>query len=362
MARNVKDYERRVFKVLEESIKEAENRDRIIHKERDVFLDEDNYSFIEKMKWVKLPNIEKVAIVNYQDDWFVCSLNNKRYSGELVKETESWCGDALTVALISSHRMPIASNTTEIQIVDSVLAVEEDKYQVKELKELFSPQTSYLLSDTFDISYQEDLIRLICLLEIDEKKYLTEKTRGFLVELLFLESSRSVAQLIVNICHTHDSKLIFLQLYRMMEYLFMIHKAIEMGKKYDIDKKVIVEMLCDDHAFRQAEEQHVVELISGYASTDSKDKYIDYLKNNNLTSEQVENCDEALAKYIYKRRCQIAHFKYRQEEIPDEAVLSESNERLAELVKTMYIKLNNDIVTVNDHFETWSEVCYESIE
>ncbi len=33
MARNVKDYERRVFKVLEESIKEAENRDRIIHKE-----------------------------------------------------------------------------------------------------------------------------------------------------------------------------------------------------------------------------------------------------------------------------------------------------------------------------------------
>ncbi len=359
MARNVKDFERRVFDILEENVKEAENRDRIIHKERDVFLTDENYEFIRKMKWVKLPNIEKVAIVSYQDNWFVCNLNNKRYSGELVKEAEPWCRDALTVALISSHRMPIAPNTTEIQIVDSVLAVDEDRYQVEELKELFSPQTSYILSDSFDISYQEDLIRLICLLEVDEKEYLTEKTRGILVELLFLKSSRSIAQLIVNICHTHDSKLIFLQLYRMMEYLFMIHKSIEMGQKYDLDKTVIVEMLCDDRAFRQAEEQHVVELISGYASNDSKDKYIDYLKNNSLISEQVDNTDEALAKYVYKRRCQIAHFKYRQDEIPDESVLVESNERLAELVKTMYIKLDNDIVTINEHFGTWSEVCYE---
>ena len=88
-------------------------------------------------------------------------------------------------------------------------------------------------------------------------------------------------------------------------------------------------------------------------------QYAYMLTTYSLISEQVDNTDEALAKYVYKRRCQIAHFKYRQDEILNESVLVESNERLAELVKTMYVKLDNDIVKINDHFGTWSEVCFE---
>lgn len=364
MARHVNNYVQRVFTILEEEVKEDTNRNRIIKIDRTVFLPEKIYKFIEKMKWVKLPNVGRIVIANYEDKWYICNLNNKKYLCDLVTEAKIWCENALTIGLIASGKSSIATNIKEINIVDSVLGVKEEEYQVETLKELFAPQTIYSLGEGFKIFYQEDLIRLICLLEIDEKEYLTNKTREYLRELLFLESSRSVAELIVNICRTHDTKLIFLQLYRMMEYLFMVHKSIEMSEKYNIDKKVIIKMLCDDNAFWQKEEQHVVELISDYADSDKKDEYIKYLQENNFIGDTVkkENENEKLANYVYKRRCQIAHFKYMQEEIKDESVLDKSNERLADLVCSMYRKLDNDIVTVNKHFKTWSDICYEKMD
>ena len=132
-----------------------------------------------------------------------------------------------------------------------------------------------------------------------------------------------------------------------------------MGAKYGVSDCIVVNMLCDDRAFRQSEEQYVFELVSNYASADSKTHYIEYLKNHNLISEEQTNLDEALAKYIYRHRCQIAHFKYRQEKIIDETTLAESIERFAELILSMYIKLDSDIIRVNEHFHTWTEITYE---
>lgn len=362
MARNVNEYVQKVFTILDGEVKEDINRNRIIRMERKVFLSEQSYDFIEKMKWVKLPNFGRIVIANYKDNWYICNLNNKQYSCDLVREAETWCSDALNIGLISSGRNSIAQKIMEIDIIDSVLAVNDIWCQVEALKELFSPQAIYSLEEGFNIYCQEDLIRLICLLEIDEKEYLTDKTREYLKELLFLESSRCIAELIVNICRTHDTKLIFLQLYRMMEYLFMVQKAIEMSKKYSVDKNVIIKMLCDDNAFWQKEEQHVVELVSTYAGEEEKDRYFKYLQKYNLIDSNVKIQNEKLANYIYRRRCQIAHFKYRQEGISDENMLDESNERLVEIVCSMYRKLNNDIVAVNSHFNTWSDVCYEKID
>lgn len=362
MARNVNEYVQRIFTILDGEVKEDTNRNRIVHLKRKVFLSEPSYDFIKKMKWVKLPNFARIVIVNYEENWYICNLNNKQYFCDLVREAETWSSDALNISLISSGRSSIAQKIMEIDIIDSVLAVNDVWYQVETLKELFSSQAIYSLKDDFSIYYQEDLIRLICLLEIDEKEYLTDKTREYLKELLFLESSRCIAELIVNICRTHDTKLIFLQLYRMIEYLFMVQKAIEMSKKYSVDKNVIIKMLCDDNAFWQKEEQHVVELISIYAGKDEKDRYFKYLQKYNLTVIDGKRIDERLANYIYRRRCQIAHFKYMQESIQDENVLYESNERLAELVYSMYRMLNNDIVEVNSHFNTWSDVCYERMD
>ena len=362
MARNVNKYVQKVFTILDEEVKEDTNRNRIINTDRKVFLSKQIYEFIKKMKWVKLPNVGRIEIVNYEDNWYVCNLNNKKYLCDLVTEAKTWCENALTIGLIASGKSSIATNIKEINIVDSVLGVKEEECQVETLKELFSPQTIYSLGYGFKIFYQEDLIRLICLLEIDEKEYLTDKTREYLKQLLFLESSRCIAELIVNIYHTHDTKLIFLQLYRMMEYLFMVQKAIEMSKKYSVDKNVIIKMLCEDNAFWQKEEQHVVELVSTYAGEEEKDRYFKYLQKYNLIDSNVKIKNEKLANYIYRRRCQIAHFKYRQESIQDENILYESNERLAELVCSMYRMLNNDIVTVNSNFNTWSDICYEKMD
>ena len=80
MARNVNKYVQKVFTILDEEVKEDTNRNRIINTDRKVFLSKQIYEFIKKMKWVKLPNVGRIEIVNYEDNWYICNLNNTQTS------------------------------------------------------------------------------------------------------------------------------------------------------------------------------------------------------------------------------------------------------------------------------------------
>ena len=350
MARKIKEFERSVFDVLDENVKDEYERERIVVRERDIDISDETADFIKRMKWATVSDANDIHAVFYDDDWYICAID-KEYKSDLLKESAKSVHEATGISLIVNKRKQLLSAITETRIIESILAVDTDEmFSFDEINMLFSPHISYQVDKSFNIVYEEDLQRLSCLLEIDGKEYLTVNARSSLAELLLLVSSRSIARLVNNICNTHDFKLIFLQLYRILEYLFIIYKALEMGTKYGVPDYTVVDMLCDDRAFRQTEEQYVFELVSKYASADSKTHYIEYLINYNLISEEQTNVDEALAKYIYRHRCQIAHFKYRQERIIDETTLTESVERFAELILSMYIKLDGDIIRVNEHF------------
>lgn len=379
MSRNVKNVERSVFEKLRNFICEDENLSRIVAVKRQIFLTEEEYDFVAGVKYINIDLPDNIEVMQYCDEWYICCSGSKIINEEvdLIEPADEAYKKAAGLFLMGAGKIDLAQNLHEIDVIDNVLGVVNDEDNTKEvifqcetIQSLFAPYKLYKVNG-YNIKYSEDIIRLIGILKILTLEYLTDVTKEAINRILLLESSRSVAPLLMNICNSKDNKMVYLQLYRALEYLFIIHKAMELGEKYKIDRNSMVSMISDENILRQSEEKHVIDLVANYATDLTKDPYIEYLVENQImednriradqSDEDVfredtrEKIDEKLAKYIYRVRCQIAHFKYKQEVIKDEKTLSIHNGWLANLVLSMYEKLDDVIVEINEYFSIWSD-------
>ena len=248
---------------------------------------------------------------------------------------------------------------TGYAIFDRFFGFEEDRrYECEVLFEVIQNYVVFEFDDQdIDIRYMEDLERLSYMLYFEN---FSEKIELYsdIYHILELNSSKCIVSILGNIAKTNGSSNIFLQLYRCLEYLFIICKALEFLKKHELqDELSKIVLVLDEEKIRFAENGCLHLIIDKYVTSEIINEYYNYVDKNVRHGETTsENKVQTVCDYIYSTRCKIAHYKYGQEEIFDSGTLQESIIILCKLVKSVFEKLDDVLMEINTELGVFSEI------
>ena len=242
----------------------------------------------------------------------------------------------------------VNEDQTGYAIFDRFFGFEENRrYKCEVLFEVIQNYVVFEFDDQdIDIRYMEDLERLSYMLYFE------------IYHILELNSSKCIVSILGNIAKTDDSSNIFLQLYRCLEYLFIICKALEFSEKHELkDSLSKIILVLDKEKIRFAESGCLYLIISKYGASEIINKYCKYIdKNVRYGDTTSENKEQTVCNYIYNTRCKIAHYKYGQEEILDSDTLQESIIILSKLVKSVFEKLDDVLMEINTEIGIFREI------
>lgn len=360
MSRKVREQEKKVFETLRQYIPQ-EMGNKVTNAKRNIFFSELTYDVIEKASLHYSNRISgyRIALICYNDVNYICMHESLFEKGILSFESENDKDDlkyGIGILLFNEGILDVKSHFTEFQIYDIFFGHIEDKeYECSDIFEVIDDYLVFEITDEdFIIKYLEDLDRILymfCLESLMEKNEL----RINLFEVLKLESSRCILPMIENILQTQNEDLTFLQLYRCIEYLYVIDKAINFSKKYELQLEKVLKML-NIEKIRFPENSNMQTIISEYCS-DIVDEYYSYMLDNlTLQDGDKDNKKDKVANYIYETRCKIAHFKYGQESIKDRQTLDKSNVILSKMVRIIYQQLDDKLVDVNEKMNIWQRI------
>ncbi len=363
MSRNVHKEEQRLLHILEQNVPE----ERIAHiakVQRKIFLSEVTYSVIERAQFIISDTINEfcVVLLEYEQKNYICMREILFTEGALQIDNEIEDKEVLFgIGILLANYDVIHKKTTVsgYQIYDEFFAFDEEK--VYECEEILSIFDSYLVYEIFEedfvLKYREDVNRLLCALLIKSSFFKHGKNFAAIAfDLFILESSRCIVPMFDIILQTQKSDIVFLQLYRCFEYLYIIQRAWDIGEKYDIEIKNALDMLNNEN-IRYPEASSIKNLVSLYCSKDIIDEYCNYLEiNTAIRIDKNENKENKVAEYIYNSRCKIAHYKYGQIKLDDEDTLCESTIILCKMVKEVYQKIDEKIVELNESLKSWEEL------
>lgn len=266
------------------------------------------------------------------------------------------------ILLFNERMLTISNETTGYMVYDRIFGFTEDmEYECDVVFEMIQNYTLFEFDNQdFEMYYKEDLDRLLYMMFFyDNRDYgQNMELTSNILQILEMDSSKCIISILGNIAQTRDASMIFLQLYRCIEYLFIICKALDLSKKYDMEgetKKMV--LMIDSEKIHFPENGCINQIICQYALSGVLEEYYDYVCNyvnkNEIKSEQKE---KTVSDYIYATRCKIAHFKYGQEKISDAETLEKSNVILSKLVKSIFQELDDDLMKINKDLDTFSEI------
>lgn len=364
MSRNVRKLEKNVISVLHKHITD-ENQHKITQNKKGINFNENVYTVIEKTKSI------------LSKDWHFINMamliyNNKKYifipqglSDEDIFEKFQYLNDedilnGFAMIMITEAVLMIKKDITDIKIIDAILGWDTDKtFECPDILAVFEKfNVIEIEENVFDVTFYEDFSRLECIMKSRMNILLGYNSLFYnmLYDLLFLQSSRCITNMMCNIFLTSSPKLIFLQLYQMLEYLFIIQRADEMSKKYEIEMNDLINLFGEEN-LRFPENISLKKLIDECTDIDIINNYIKYIEANNISRNiKIENKNEKVSEYIYKTRCKIAHYKFMHENVEADTFLQESNVYLVKLVKHLFEKFDEIIKTINSNFEIWDEI------
>lgn len=363
MGRNVKNVEQGVFAKIDREIT-GENRNLITGNKKGLFLTEKEYDVIEhaKIKPITLGNDSSMAVIDYDDKRFICVPQNEYSDGffenmEEISENpdeNSEIINGIGILLLYYNVINLKKDMVESRIISEIMGISEDViFNCGELLDKFEDYRICPVGEnSFKIKYTEDAKRLLCAL-ICKKNDKCDLYKA-IYDFVMLESSRSVIDIIYSVTELRNEEIIFLQLYRALEYLFAINRADKCSNTYGIDINKVVDLIVGE-SLRFPEESSVRALIEKCSSSIAKKEYCDYIEK--LTGVQIkeDKTDEVLSKYIYEQRCKIAHFKYKHEPIKDIKTLSESNIYLIRLIQSIFESMETKIIAINEANNLWEE-------
>ncbi|MCI8634889.1 MAG: hypothetical protein HFJ05_04730 [Eubacterium sp.] len=362
MSRKVREEEKNILHILEERIPE-ERVTQAVQMKRRIHFSEETYEVIEKSNIFISDEINGtcIALIRYGGTVHICMKTDLFTAGILKAESEIENKDLLYgigVLLANRKIVKIKAQISGYQIYDTLFAFENYIFSCRDVFGMFEEYLVFeLTEEDFSIEYHEDLNRILCMLLINQRSDVYgSKFCQDIFELLTLESSRSIIAMFGAILQTTNADLIFLQLYRCIEYLFIIQKALYLSREYGIVIERILELLNFEN-IRFPEASSIRSILSVYCSETIINQYYDYLlKNMNKQQCKEGNKAEKVADYIYETRCKIAHFKYGQEKLKDNDTLNESNGILCEVVKNIFQTLDAEIVEINEKLQTWNGI------
>lgn len=360
MGRNVRQTELGVIAKLENCLSE-EDIERKTSYRRNIFFDPLTYNVIEKTKCLFQNDVmgTPLFLVEYdmkryiliRDEDFVEKFfesEDEIISNELV--------NGFNIISICEGFLQVSNTRSSIEMLDAFFAWQEDmKFKCDEIMPFFETMRIFSIGNLpIVLECTEDVDRVSGLISCGKKIAKQENILFYenLHNLILLESSRGIIDLINNIFMTTSPKLIFLQLYRMLEYLYVINKSEKLSEKYGVSIQTLVGLL-NDEKIKFAEHSQIYCLLEEHASHVYISNYIDYFKEKMNYEGKEEKEVEKVSRYIYETRCKIAHYKYAQEKIEDESYLMDSILILMKLVTSVFTSIDTSVRAVNMHFETW---------
>ena len=309
MSRYVHKEEEKLIYILEQYVPE-ERVAQITNTKRRIFLSKIAYSLIEKAHLFISDKINEfcVVLLEYDKKSYICMRKELFTEGILhaedeVKDEEMLFG--IGILLANNSIIQIKKEISGYQIFDKFFAFDEDmEYNCKDIFNLLEPYLVFKISEyDFVLKYKEDLSRILfALLVKSDFFYQSKEFADITFDIFTLESSRCIVSMFDTILRTQKNDIVFLQLYRCCEYLYIIQRAWYICEKYNMEIKDALNMLNNEN-IRYPEASSMKDLILKYCSNDIIDEYYDYLKTyTDLCISNDENKKKKVAEYIYNTR------------------------------------------------------------
>lgn len=362
MSRNINEQQKKIFNILQDFVPE-DMKEKISDKKRELFFSKNTYDIVANADYICNKNFSENAIglVKYDSHTYICA---KEFKESFIYDQTKYVSDqeildGIGVLMFIDGMITVNEEQTGYAIFDRFFGFEENRrYKCEVLFEVIQNYVVFEFDDQdIDIRYMEDLERLSYMLYFEN---FNEKIELYsdIYHILELNSSKCIVSILGNIAKTDDSSNIFLQLYRCLEYLFIICKALEFSEKHELkDSLSKIILVLDKEKIRFAESGCLYLIISKYGASEIINKYCKYIdKNVRYGDTTSENKEQTVCNYIYNTRCKIAHYKYGQEEILDSDTLQESIIILSKLVKSVFEKLDDVLMEINTEIGIFREI------
>lgn len=280
-------------------------------------------------------------------------------SSKYVSDLEVLHG--IGILMFIDRMITISDDVNGYIIFDRFFGFDEEKrYSCEDFFDIIQNYVVFEFDDQdIEIRYMEDLDRLSYMMYFNnDDNSETIELSSNIYHILETNSSKCIVSILGNIAQTKSVSDIFLQLYRCLEYLFIICKALEYSEKYRLQDNVskIVRVL-DAEKIRFSESGCLHQVIDTYAMSEIVDEYYKYIDKNVRTDGIIsEKKVQTVCDYIYGTRCKIAHYKYGQEDIVDENTLQISNIILCKLVRNIFEKMDDILMQINMELDVFHEI------
>lgn len=260
---------------------------------------------------------------------------------------------------MANRSLSIKQGVTSLQVINECLGVEPEPYdstnltlEFSQIRNLFVPYCIIRIDDSrFQLSYFEDYNRLICYLLTEEKDVFTESSKVRIKNLLLLLSSRSIAGSILNGLQSSLAEYTYLQIYQCIEYLFRLNNCFVVSEMHDISLDKSIDIILS-HEFKVSEVENLYQVLRENASESTIQGFLEVTPSNPESNSDIYRIT---ANYIYKLRCNVAHLRYRQEDIST-VDWEKCTAALVEIMYTVYQKLDAKIIQVCSSNGAWTPI------
>lgn len=314
------------------------------------------------LKVIKTNDFVNILSVSYKEEKYAVFPDKYSESLEVIglkKVEDSAIEQGIGILALGSGYIGIKEGITSLEIINQCLELEPEdgsdhvNFTYNQITDFFQGFEVVKVDDgSFKMEYKEDFLRMYAImLTVFPNDSLTEKTYCNLREILHMESSRSVSESIISTILSGMNEHKFLELYQCIEYLFIIYNAGEIASKYSIDKNNAVDLVINEN-LKITELSNVSNIIGKYASETLITNFYDVL----LDEGECDNKPERVSKYIYKIRCNVAHLRYKQEQLLETLKWKDILENVSNIILSIYRNMDDDIISLCKNTNAWTSI------
>lgn len=256
---------------------------------------------------------------------------------------------------IARRFLTLKSGIGSMEVIDKCLGFDEEVcncFDFEEISDLFEAYSVFKIdSHIFPLIYAEDINRLEAIIMTAGRECNGTVLQKNLKKFLLLESSRSLAESVINGLKSNQWEYTYLQLYQCMEYLFAVNNAIELKNKYCIPDISPAIDIASDSILKKTEKDSLIGILSQHTPPSTLDIFCKATFNY-----EDSNKIEKAAEYIYKIRCNLAHLRFKQDALPLKCDKSVMLEELSSLIADTYERLDTQIVSICESKSAWTRL------
>lgn len=366
MNRNILQTMGAIFDNLKDQVQD-DDKSRIVNVDRHITPSGDPAPVCEFVKRASEKPVhcasESVCLFSFEDQLYL--LLDERFQKTLSEigfdfEDDEAILQGAGMLAIANKSLPVLHEISSLQVIEQCLGIEPDVgkesvvFQYSEIRDLFTPYCVVRVVDSrFELLYEEDINRLVCYLLIRESTVFDQNSKTRLEKLLLLLSSRSIAGSVLSALQSSLIEYTFLQIYQCVEYFFRLNSCFKVSQMHDISLEKSIDIVLA-HEFKTSELENLYWVLRDNASETAIQDFLAILPGRR---ESDGDEYQIVAKYIYKLRCNVAHLRYKQDDISD-VDWERCINALVGIVYSIYRKRDAEIIQVCSSKNSWDLITF----